>query len=278
MAGTDSLSYTQQHLLLSCTMFLNISYLDWISLGWLLLCWIGYAMFAKRQAKSVASLSSVLHVHRINWMRRLLNREVRVGDAALLASLERNVNFFANSCVLIVAGLLAALSATAEIQTVLDRISFADSISASALELKIATLIVIYVYAFFTFTGSMRQFGFAAVLMGAMPMPDEKDVTAQERRSAAIYSAKVIDQASHSYNYGLRAFYFSLAVVAWFIGPLWFVAAITIVIGILYEREFLSKSLKALKEVESVGDKLFEDDKELYQRTLLKTDKDGKAK
>ena len=82
--------------------------LNFICLGIFLSCWIGYARFAHFMAKRTASLSSVLHVHRINWMRRMLQREVRVGDAALIANIERNVNFFASSCVLIIAGLLTA--------------------------------------------------------------------------------------------------------------------------------------------------------------------------
>ncbi len=253
----------------------QIGLLNWISLGWLLTCWISYSLFAKYKAKTTASLSSVLHVHRINWMRRLLQREVRVGDAALLANLERNVTFFASSCVLILAGLLTALTATEEIQHMVSNVSFAFESNLSLVELKLISLICVFIYAFFTFTWSMRQFGFASVLVGAAPMMDEKNVTASERRSFAIYAAKIIDQGSHSYNYGLRSFYFSLAIVTWFGGPLYFIASATAVVGVLYAREFRSKSLDALKKVENVGEKLFEDDKELYRRSLIKPDKDS---
>lgn len=242
----------------------GIEIIDWVSLAWFLSCWISYSLFAKSMAKRTASLSSVLHVHRINWMRRLLERDIRVGDAALLANLERNVTFFATSCVLILAGLFTALSAVEQLVPMLQKISFIASDSLLQIELKVTVLIAIFIYAFFTFTWSMRQFGFASVLVGAAPMPGDNSVTANERRSFAIYAAKVIDQASHTYNYGLRAFYFSLTVMSWFIGPWVFMAAATCVIGVLYEREFLSKSLKAMKMVEGVGDKLFEDDKELY--------------
>jgi len=242
----------------------QISILNWVSLGWFLSCWIGYSLFAKMMAKRTASLSSVLHVHRINWMRRLLQREVRVGDAALLANLERNVTFFATSCVLILAGLFTALTAAEQLLPMLETISFTGSDTLIELELKVTVLIAIFIYAFFTFTWSMRQYGFASVLVGAAPMPEDNTVTANERRSFAIYAAKIIDQASHTYNYGLRAFYFSLTVMSWFLGPWVFMAAATTVIGVLYEREFLSKSLKAMKMVEGVGEKLFEDDKELY--------------
>lgn len=248
----------------------EIGIMNLISLMWFLFCWISYSLFAKYMAKKVASLSSVLHVHRINWMRRLLQRDVRVGDAALLSNLERNVNFFASSCVLILAGLLAALAAIEELQHILSGITFVEPTTLLALELKIITLVFVFIYAFFTFTWSLRQYGFASVLVGAAPLPDDDTVTANEKRSFAIYGAKIIDQASHSYNYGLRSFYFSLALLTWFASPWVFMLAAAAVVGVLYEREFLSNSLQALKKVEGVGEKLFEDDKELYRRSLVK--------
>jgi uncharacterized membrane protein len=240
-----------------------ISWMNWAALAWFLFCWIAYDRFAKYMAKHSASLSSVMHVHRINWMRRLLMREIRVGDAALLANVERNVNFFASSCVLVLAGLLTALSAVNEIQNMLLSISFVTPDSILAMELKVGVMISVFIYSFFTFTWSMRQFGFASVLIGAAPFPDDKTVTAAERRSFAIYAAKVIDQAGHSYNNGLRAFYFSLALLLWFVNIWLFLAGAAAVVGILYQREFLSSSLKALKMVENVGEKLTRDDKEL---------------
>lgn len=241
----------------------SVGLLNWASLGWFLFCWIAYSRFAKYMAKRSASLSSVMHVHRINWMRRVLQREVRVGDAALLANVERNANFFASSCVLVLAGLLTALTAVGQIQEMISHISFATPDSLLATELKVAVMIGTYIYGFFTFTWSMRQFGFASVLLGAAPFPNDTSATAADRRSFAIYGAKIIDLASHSYNYGLRSFYFSLALLFWFINPWAFMVASTLVVGILYEREFLSSSLKALQKVENVGEKLSKNDIEL---------------
>lgn len=241
----------------------NIDVMNWVSLVWFILCWVSYTQFAKYKGRHTASLSSVLHVHRINWMRRLLLREVRVSDAALLANIERNVNFFASSCVLILAALLTAMTAVDQVEGMLSTVSFATPDNALTLELKMATLIGIFIYAFFTFTWSMRQFGFASVLVGAAPMPGEDNVTAAERRSFAIYAAKVIDHASRSYNYGLRAFYFSLSALSWFVHPLAFMGAAALIVAVLYKREFMSNSLYAMLKVENVGDKLFNDDKEL---------------
>ena len=91
-------------------------------------------------------------------------------------------------------------------------------------------------------------------------------VTAKVRLGMAIYSAKVIDQASRSYNNGLRAYYFSMAVLSWFISPWLFFMATALVTAILYQREFLSKSLQAMKMAENVGEKIFNDDKDLYRQ------------
>lgn len=240
----------------------EISLLNWFSLVWFLGCWVSYTKFAKYRAQTSASLSSVMNVHRVNWMRRLLQREARVADAALMGNLERNVNFFASSCVLILAGLLTALTAAEQVVEMLAGVTFAITDTVLAVELKLVTLIGIFTYGFFTFTWSMRQFGFACVLVGAAPIPSDTTVTAAERRSFATYAAKVIDQASRSYNFGLRAFYFSLAVLAWFVHPVYFIMASALVTFVLYFREFRSNTVEALKKVENVGTKMFNTEKE----------------
>ena len=76
----------------------------------------------------------------------------------------------------------------------------------------------------------------------------------------------MIDQASRSYNNGLRAYYFSMAVLSWFISPWLFFVATALVTAVLYQREFLSKSLQAMKMAENVGEKIFNDDKDLYRQ------------
>lgn len=238
-----------------------------VSFVWFLAFWVGYARVSRLLSARKQSLSSILHIHRINWMRRLLTRSIRMTDAALIANLERNVNFFASSCVLVLAGLLTALSVSEEIQQMLESFALIDRISILSIEVKILTLIGIFVYGFFTFTWSMRQFGFLSVLLGAAPMPEEPDVSAAERRSFAIYAARVLDLASYSYNNGLRSFYFSLAVLSWFIGPAYFMLSTSVVVLILYYREFRSKSLQALAQTELVSKMQGKTDEQLYLRS-----------
>lgn len=217
------------------------------SLVWFLFCWIGYSHFAKHMAKRSDSLSSVLHTHRVNWMKSLLNREALVADAALISNIERQVSFFASTTILVLAGVLAIIPNIGTIYQLLLEIPFFDQTSEFELQLRIVVLGCIFVYAFFTFTWAMRQFGFSSVLMGAAPLKKDDHINQQERNDYAKCLAKMIDQASHSYNYGLRSYYFAMAIFPWFISQWLFVASTALVVAILYHREFHSKALSTLR-------------------------------
>lgn len=225
----------------------EISLLNWAALLWFVLLWLGYARFAHFKAKrSDKNLSAVMNSLRHRWMAQLLKREVRIPDAALIANLERNVTFLASTSMLILAGLLTSLAATDQIQTVLLDVPFYAESSPLLMHFKQFVLIIIYAYAFFTFSWSMRQYGFATVVIGAAPMVED-NIDEEHRVCFVRVSAKVIDLAAHTYNYGLRAFYFSLSVLAWFINDWLFIFASTLIVIVLYMREFHSRPLRELR-------------------------------
>ena len=97
----------------------------------------------------------------------------------------------------------------------------------------------------------MRQYGFATVVLGAAP-PPEKIVREKETTEQYILSAaKVIDLAGHTYNSGLRAYYYSLAVLPWFINPWLFIISTTLTVIVLYQREFHSRPLQQLQHLQT---------------------------
>ncbi|MBU2706776.1 DUF599 family protein [Zooshikella marina] len=219
---------------------------DVVALIWLLLAWVGYSFFAKYQGRRQQCLAKVLHHYRQQWATRILLRENRIGDASITANLERNVTFFASTSILVVAGLVTAFTATEHAILVLSDLPWVSAPSRKAWELKIMVLLVIFVYAFFTFTWSLRQYNFASVLLGSAPLPSEQDVSDQERSNYGLRLAKVLSLAANRFNYGLRAFYFGLATLAWFLNPWFYMLATILVVIILYQREFHSTVLKAM--------------------------------
>ena len=60
--------------------------------------------------------------------------------------------------------------------------------------------------------------------------------------------ARITSYAGSNFNNGLRAYYFALAALAWFLHPWLMIAATLWVMLVLYQREFGSKTLKAMVE------------------------------
>jgi uncharacterized membrane protein len=207
-------------------------------------CWTGYTWFARVKAKNTNCIARCLHQHRIHWMNELMTRDIRVGEAALLANLERNIAFFASTTLLVLAGVLTLFAQVERLEAVISSIPYADFPNHAAIQLKLGVLAFIFVMSFFQFTWSMRQYGFLNVMIGAAPY-DEKG-TDENLRAYAKEMAIVQDQAAHSYNYGLRSYYFSIAAMCWFFHPILFIIASLFVVYTLFDREFRSRAVKAI--------------------------------
>lgn len=229
------------------TFWLGMQALDAFAAFWLLLCWLGYTIFARKRARRSFCLASVLQYHRRIWMLTMLQRDIRVSDASLLSNLERNTSFLASTAIFIIAGLVTILASIEKVYAMLQAVPFAQGhISLWQLQFKVVLLLLIYIYAFFTLTWSLRQYGFCAVLVGAAPVYPAGSPVDQAGRRYAWGVSKIIDQAGHSYNYGLRAFYFSLSILAWLLNTWVFLLAVSLVVLVLYRREFHSGTLHAL--------------------------------
>lgn len=220
--------------------------LDIVAVVWFLALWIGYTLFAKKKARSVSCLSFELRRKRNDWMQRMLLRDNKMADVGLISTLERNVAFFASSTLLILAGLLTAMASADKLSVMLSNLVSWANYSESAVQGKLVLLATIFVFAFFQFTWSLRQYGFCGVLIGAAP--DGRGMASEEQLLYANRASKVIDQAGHSFNYGLRSIYFSLSALTWFIDPILFMVASVVVMLVMKHREFHSKVLKALQE------------------------------
>jgi len=219
--------------------------LDIIAFCCFILSWSGYTWFARRKAKTTNCIAKCLHQHRIHWMYEVITRDIRVGEAALLANLERNIAFFASSTLLILAGVLTLFAQVEQLEAVIQSIPYAEYPNHTVIQLKLGLLAFIFVLSFFQFTWSMRQYGFLNVMIGAAPI--DESGTNENLKKYAKQMAVVQDQAAHSYNYGLRSYYFSMAAICWFFHPLLFILVSIFVVYTLYNREFRSKAVKAIK-------------------------------
>ncbi|NVJ59150.1 MAG: DUF599 domain-containing protein [Gammaproteobacteria bacterium] len=226
------------------------TYLDWLALFVFSACWIGYALFAAAKGKMAPTLASSLTGVRGIWMQRILTREVRIADITALGILQRNVTFFASTTIFILAGLLTVLGATEKVIQLSNTLPFMVENTRAGWEAKILVLTFIFVYAFFKFAWSVRQYNFAIVLVGAAP---DTNAAEEDKNRFVIYSNQVLTRANNSFAHGLRAYSFAMAVLSWFVHPVLLIISAIWVVAVLYRREFHSHTLKALKRAGGVS-------------------------
>jgi len=220
----------------------SISLLDWAALGWFLLAWAGYGWFSENSRWARDGLMGASHRFRLEWARQLLHREMRMTDAALVGNLMQSVSFYANTTIYIIAGLLAVLGALDQVIRFAADLPFARATSRELSEVKLVLLLTVFVVAYFKFTWALRQFNLLSILIGASPAGVSGDID----EAAAQRLATVNSLAGDEFNRGIRSYYFGLAAVAWFIQPWLFLVVTTVVVVVLYRRDFASPVLATL--------------------------------
>ena len=226
---------------------------DWAAVVVFLGAWIGYVAFARNQSKQNHSLLVLTNRERRRWMLASTYRENRVFDGVITQTLSASPSFFASTTILIIGGVIAMLGTTEKASELVREIPFAARTSALIFDLKLFLLLGIFIYAFFRFTWSLRLYSFGALLVASAPDSDEfaklNEHSNTHRVAFADKAGKVMGMAAETFNDGLRAYYMSFAVIAWFFSPLAFGIATAAVLFVLYRREFKSDVLSILDHV-----------------------------
>jgi uncharacterized membrane protein len=219
---------------------------DWVALALFFPAWAGYAIFARRRIGTRPSVLAATNRVRRQWMLQTTYREVRVLDGVVIQNLSTSPSFFASTTILIIGGLLAVLGTADKASELIRDLPFAARTTALVFDLKLLLLLAIFVYAFFRFTWSMRQYTFGALLIAAAPEASRFVEEGLSREAFADKAGRIVGMAAETFNDGLRAYYFAFAAIGWFFSPLIFVGATIGVVYILYQREFGSDVLSIL--------------------------------
>lgn len=224
----------------------NFHLSDIIALSWFFLVWISYSWISRRHysSKGAVTMNKLSRAYRKNWMLNMLERENRIVDSALLATLIRSVSFFASGTIILIAGIATALGAADQVVRITAQLPFAAETNSLTVQIKFLILISLFVYVFFKLVWSLRQYNFAVVMMGAA------NIEFKDQADKLNYANKmgiVVDRGGIHFNEGMRGYEFGLAYLGWFLHPILFVFATTLVLGVLYRREFHSNVLHAMQ-------------------------------
>ena len=206
--------------------------------------WTVYAITLEHTAYGRDSLSARMHIYREVWVRNLLNREARMVDMQIMASLQNGTAFFASTSLIAIGGALALLRSTNDALAVLGALPVDLTPSPTLWEIKCVGLILIFIYTFFKFAWAYRLFNYVAILFGAMPPAGQRDTP--EAEAHVLRTTRLFETAGRHFNRGQRAFFFALGYLGWFVSPWVLFATTAAVVIVIWRRQFASNAWEAM--------------------------------
>lgn len=221
----------------------SFSPLDVLAVLLLVLAWGGTSVLIEHPPARRVSVTVLMHRYRRDWMTEMLSRENRIFDSNILASLRQGTTFMTSASMIAVGGTLA-LAGNAER---LDNIGAAVGIGghpAAFWQAKLGLVALLLTHAVFKFIWSNRLFGYCSVVMASVP----NDVDDPRTPVRGLQAAEINIRAALNFNRGLRSVYFAFAALAWVLGPLPLLLAVTATGWSVLSREFASTSRGVLLE------------------------------
>jgi uncharacterized membrane protein len=234
-----------------------VSPLDLAALAYFIAAVCIYRLVVGAPGAERRSMSGAIQAQRVAWMLNMARRgDHRTMDVILLNNIAQGNAFFASTTAIAIGGIAALMGSGDRAQAALERIPYAALANPILWELKLVTIMTIFVFAFFKFAWAFRLGHYTAIMIGATPV-----VTKDEERTStpasgadahehcdahATRTARLAGLSAEHSNSGLRAFYYAIAVLAWFYHPVGFIVATTWVVAIQTRRDFFSRSLRLI--------------------------------
>lgn len=231
---------------------LQLTIADLAALGFFIAVWVLHSLAVDGGVVRRMSLTRAMNAQRAAWMQTMARRELRMIDTSIMVGLQQGTAFFASSSLIAVGGCFALLGASDHVLTVLADLPFAGAPSRPTFEIKVLGLIIILAYAFFKFGWSYRLFNYCSILIGAVPMSREGTHN-PAMESAVRRAAQMNVLGGKHFNAGLRAIFFSLGYLGWFVNPAVFVFTTIVLFGVLLRRQFFSAARQAVLEPDQAG-------------------------
>ena len=231
---------------------MEIAWPDMAALALFVTAWGTYHALLESRRFGGRSLNALMNRYRQRWLEEMLQREVRIIDTQIMASLQNGTAFFASTSLFVVGGSLALLRAADDVLRIFSDMPLSIPAGRALWEMKVIGLTTIFIYAFFKFAWSYRLFNYAAILFGAAP--SAAHAADPEAQFYVQRTSDVIKDAGRQFNRGQRAFFFALAYAAWFVSPWAFMVATVAVLIPMVFRQYASPARAAVLAIAAQPD------------------------
>ncbi len=204
------------------------------------LVWIIYSLVSNRLDNVRPSLSHLMNLQRVRWVQNAVHRDNAL-DGILSSALMNSVAFFASTTVLLVLALFAVFGQLSLLYEALS--SIRPEISNKEIIQHLIILLATFIVAFLYFTMSLRQFNHFCIMLGSADHSEEGN----EDEVIAIAALNTL--GARNFNQGIRAYYFSVAMLVWFISPILSVLITLLILGFLIYRDYFSRAREYIAKI-----------------------------
>lgn len=202
---------------------------DTLALAFFICCTLLYHIFYYYR---VARLPRHIFKGKINIIRRTwVANMLKPGNAIVAVQTLRNIHmaasFLASSSIVFIGSILYLvfnIEQTAGIVRGRGTIAIEDYL----IFIKLSTLMVVFLLSLLNFSLCIRLLNYLVILIGASPDTIEETMG----MSAVDYIHKMFSTAGMHYTFGIRGFYYTIPLIAWFMGT-WLFVALTILVLLL---------------------------------------------
>lgn len=150
---------------------------------------------------------------RVQWVRSVMDGKSDILAVQTLRNGLMAANFLASTAILISLGLLSVAFKPGLFQEISHTVNLVGAPSELLWMFKLMLLVVLFFYAFFNFTLTIRYYIHAGFMINILEAHDPT-VTPE-------VVASVLNQGALHYTLGMRGFYIAVPVGLWLFGPLW---------------------------------------------------------
>jgi len=150
------------------TLLALVSSLDLAALALVALVWFALGWRIETTTSAKPSVTVLMAEYRREWMRQFVTRQPRIYDASVLATLRQSTNWLASTTLLALGGVLAMIGNPEQLRAVAQDLALGAT-SPRAVETRRLLTVLFLAHGFLKFLWSNRLFGYAAIMMSAVP-------------------------------------------------------------------------------------------------------------
>ena len=206
--------------------FSSIFELVIVAVAWAVLVIYHLNLFFKVKRQPLSTAIGITNHARRRWVQIVMQEKHDILAVQTLRNHVMAATFLATTAILISLGLMGVAFRPGLYSDISHALNLAGARTETLWLFKLLVLVVLFFFAFFNFTLSIRYYNHGGIMINTR---DADDPALSEESVAAV-----LNHGALHYTLGMRGFYLAVPIALWLFGPIWMLAGSLVLVAVLY--------------------------------------------